>query len=70
MRFEQSGVVTSTHHADERGARCICYRLSHHGLPCPRGSVHENASGRVDPDLFVELEVGQRELNRLFDLTR
>lgn len=56
------------YHADERGAGSVGNGLGHHGLPGPGGPVHEDASGRVNADLLVQLEVRQRELDRLLNL--
>lgn len=57
-----------TYDADERRARRVGDGLRHHGLARSRGPVHEDASGRIDADLLVQLKVRQRELHCLLDL--
>ena len=56
------------YHADERSARGVGDCLGHHRLPRTRRPVHQNASGGVDPDLLVQLEMRQREFHRFLHL--
>mmetsp|Transcript_13562 Transcript_13562/g.13297 ORF Transcript_13562/g.13297 Transcript_13562/m.13297 type:complete len:330 (-) Transcript_13562:72-1061(-) len=55
-------------HADEGGAGLVGDGLGQHGLAGARGPVQEHSSGRVDPDLRVELRVDQGQLDGLLDL--
>mmetsp|Transcript_67322 Transcript_67322/g.152328 ORF Transcript_67322/g.152328 Transcript_67322/m.152328 type:complete len:327 (+) Transcript_67322:217-1197(+) len=53
---------------DERRGGRVGHGLGHHGFPRPRRPVHEHTPRRVDADLAVELELGERELDGLAHL--
>lgn len=61
-------IDAKSYHADERRARGVGDGFRHHGLARPRRPVHENASGGINANLLVQLEVRQRKLHRLLDL--
>mmetsp|Transcript_21145 Transcript_21145/g.36300 ORF Transcript_21145/g.36300 Transcript_21145/m.36300 type:complete len:231 (-) Transcript_21145:456-1148(-) len=53
---------------DEGGGGVVRHSLGQHGLSRPWGSVEKDSAGRVDADLFVEVEVGEGQLDCLADL--
>ena len=46
----------------------MCNSLGKHRLPTARWAIHEYPSRRVDTNLLVQLEVGQRKLHCLSHL--
>lgn len=54
-------------HADEIGRGRVGDGLDKHRLAGTGGAVEENTAGRVDADLLVEVEMGERELDGLAD---
>ena len=54
--------------ADEGGGCVVGDRLGQHRLAGARDAVQQDAAGRVDADLLVQLVVRQRQLHRLPDL--
>mmetsp|Transcript_15318 Transcript_15318/g.20213 ORF Transcript_15318/g.20213 Transcript_15318/m.20213 type:complete len:266 (+) Transcript_15318:213-1010(+) len=56
------------HHTDERCSGGICNSLGNHCLSCSRRTVEQHPSGWVDPNLLVQLEVGEWELHSFSQL--
>mmetsp|Transcript_6733 Transcript_6733/g.27471 ORF Transcript_6733/g.27471 Transcript_6733/m.27471 type:complete len:295 (+) Transcript_6733:25-909(+) len=56
------------HHANESGGGVVCDGLGEHCLPRAGRSVEQHAARRVDADLPVEIAIGERQLDGLFDL--
>ncbi|GIX62960.1 uncharacterized protein BcabD6B2_23950 [Babesia caballi] len=56
------------HNTQERGRRLVRHRLGQQRFTRAGRPVQDDAFGRADPNVLVQLRVGQRELHRLLDL--
>ncbi len=46
----------------------MCHCLGEHRLACPRRAIEKDSARRINPDLPVELMVGERKLDSLTNL--
>merc|ERR1739836_78908 len=52
-----------SNNTDERRCRVMSHSLGQHCLTTTWRSIHENTSGRVNSDLFVEFKVSERKFD-------